>query len=116
MRYEGETGSTPWNDEGPVIVGLRPVRVFTNCEPTPNTTDLPVPAIGVPCAEDPEVWVGARTWMESYAVRVCEFCPMRPACAEYGVKHPEEIGVWGGLTQLERRKQSLGREGLDPGQ
>lgn len=41
---------------------------------------------------------------------VCHGCPVRVECAEHAVGRPELGGVWGGLTELERRKVRRWRE------
>ncbi len=33
---------------------------------------------------------------------ICERCLVRDECAAYGIEH-DEVGVWGGLDQRERR-------------
>jgi len=39
----------------------------------------------------------------SIAKLVCKHCPVRIDCLEYAVVHKER-GIWGGLTERERRK------------
>ena len=38
------------------------------------------------------------------AKSLCKICPVAPDCLEYAVKNGEILGVWGGLSQRERRK------------
>ena len=38
------------------------------------------------------------------AKAVCETCPVREACLEYALATHQEDGVWGGLTEAERRR------------
>jgi hypothetical protein len=38
-----------------------------------------------------------------WAKATCNNCPIRQACGEYGIKW-EKFGVWGGLTNVERRE------------
>jgi WhiB family redox-sensing transcriptional regulator len=38
------------------------------------------------------------------AIRVCEQCPVRQLCRSYALEHGEKFGVWGGLTETERRR------------
>jgi WhiB family transcriptional regulator, redox-sensing transcriptional regulator len=57
------------------------------------------------CAEiDPEVWfaVGARE--HKFAKKICQSCPVRQQCLEYAMEAPVDYGVWGGLTERERRR------------
>ena len=38
------------------------------------------------------------------AKAVCASCPVREACLDFAMKNRQEEGVWGGLTQTERRR------------
>jgi WhiB family redox-sensing transcriptional regulator len=38
------------------------------------------------------------------AKRVCARCPVREACRGYALENEEEFGVWGGLSEVERRE------------
>lgn len=110
MRYEGETGAAPWNDEGSVRPSLRPVRGRTAWEDTPNLTEVPVPGDPTPCSVEVELWFGSAKEQDeaSYA---CGTCWMRVDCREYGIEHPDEAGVWGGLSQRQRRFAYRSRRG-----
>ncbi|MFI8266495.1 MULTISPECIES: WhiB family transcriptional regulator [unclassified Streptomyces] len=37
------------------------------------------------------------------AKRVCAVCPVREACLDHALRTREPFGVWGGLTEEERR-------------
>ena len=41
---------------------------------------------------------------EARAKAVCAECPVREACLEHALTHRERLGVWGGLSQRERRR------------
>ena len=43
------------------------------------------------------------------AVCVCAGCPIRVACAEYAIEAKERFGVWGGLSERQRRRISVAR-------
>jgi WhiB family redox-sensing transcriptional regulator len=55
------------------------------------------------CAEtDPEAFfLDAATPRE--ATRICAGCDVRTECLEYALIHDERFGIWGGLTEAERR-------------
>ena len=36
------------------------------------------------------------------AKAVCETCPVLMECLTYAIDRPEEYGVWGGMSELER--------------
>jgi WhiB family transcriptional regulator, redox-sensing transcriptional regulator len=35
---------------------------------------------------------------------VCAACPVRQECLEYALDNRDKFGVWGGLTEMERRE------------
>jgi WhiB family redox-sensing transcriptional regulator len=37
------------------------------------------------------------------AKRICSLCEMRAACLEYALENDERFGIWGGLSEQERR-------------
>ncbi|MDA8281286.1 MAG: WhiB family transcriptional regulator [Actinomycetota bacterium] len=37
------------------------------------------------------------------AKAICRVCPVRGECRTWAVTHSNELGVWGGLTDRERR-------------
>lgn len=42
---------------------------------------------------------------EATALAFCAVCSVRAACLEYADTHREYLGVWGGKTALQRRKE-----------
>lgn len=57
-----------------------------------------------PCEQWPDAFhptVGETDMIRS-AKSLCQGCPIRNACAEYGVKW-EDQGIYGGLTSVERQ-------------
>ncbi|MBT2407256.1 MULTISPECIES: WhiB family transcriptional regulator [unclassified Streptomyces] len=44
-----------------------------------------------------------REERDEAAKRVCAGCPVRLACLSYALRTREAFGVWGGLTEEERR-------------
>ena len=48
------------------------------------------------------------------AKRICQQCPIQQKCLDYSLWHHEKHGIWGGLTELERRnmRRTLG---IQPG-
>ena len=53
--------------------------------------------------DDGEVGMEKRR-KEELAKRVCRECPVRKECLAHAISVPENYGVWGGLTENERRK------------
>jgi WhiB family redox-sensing transcriptional regulator len=44
-----------------------------------------------------------RRYRESQAKTVCLECVVRPECLSEALKSDERFGIWGGLTERERR-------------
>lgn len=43
---------------------------------------------------------------EARAKAICAACPVRKACLEYALRIHEPHGIWGGLSEAERRALS----------
>lgn len=56
------------------------------------------------CAEvDPDLWFPEKGGSTRDAKRICVSCEIRTACLQYALEHDERFGVWGGLSERERR-------------
>lgn len=38
------------------------------------------------------------------AKAICDGCPVRRECLDYALAHGEKFGIWGGLSERERRR------------
>ncbi|TDE96127.1 WhiB family transcriptional regulator [Occultella glacieicola] len=57
------------------------------------------------CAQtDPEAFFPEKGGSTREAKRVCVSCEVRVECLEYALEHDERFGIWGGLSERERRK------------
>lgn len=57
------------------------------------------------CAQtDPEVFFPEKGSSPNLAKQVCQACPVRTECLEYALERSIRFGVWGGLTERERRR------------
>ncbi|NLE96841.1 MAG: WhiB family transcriptional regulator [Propionibacterium sp.] len=57
------------------------------------------------CAQtDPEAFFPEKGGSTRDAKRVCQTCTVRTECLEYALAHDERFGIWGGLSERERRK------------
>lgn len=57
------------------------------------------------CAEtDPEAFFPEKGGSTREAKRVCNACDVRAECLEYALAHDERFGIWGGLSERERRR------------
>jgi len=53
---------------------------------------------------DPNLFFPARGESVKEAKAVCARCPVRAECLEYALTNQEKFGVWGGLSERERRQ------------
>jgi len=57
------------------------------------------------CAQtDPEAFFPEKGGSTREAKKVCVGCEVRAECLEYALAHDERFGIWGGLSERERRK------------
>jgi WhiB family transcriptional regulator, redox-sensing transcriptional regulator len=57
------------------------------------------------CAEvGGDFWFPEKGGSTREPKKVCHACPVRAECLEYALKHDERFGVWGGLSERERRR------------
>lgn len=63
------------------------------------------------CAQtDPEAFFPEKGGSTREAKRICEGCEVRSECLDYALENDERFGIWGGLSERERRK--LRREAI----
>jgi len=57
------------------------------------------------CAQtDPEAFFPEKGGSTREAKRVCLTCDVRGECLDYALQNDERFGIWGGLSERERRK------------
>jgi WhiB family transcriptional regulator, redox-sensing transcriptional regulator len=57
------------------------------------------------CAQtDPEAFFPEKGGSTREAKRICSTCEVRTECLEYALEHDERFGIWGGLSERERRR------------
>jgi len=57
------------------------------------------------CAQtDPEAFFPEKGGSTRDAKRICGSCEVRNRCLEYALENDERFGIWGGLSERERRK------------
>lgn len=57
------------------------------------------------CAQtDPEAFFPEKGGSTREAKRICSGCEVRSECLEYALAHDERFGIWGGLSERERRR------------
>ena len=62
------------------------------------------------CAQtDPEAFFPEKGGSTRDAKKICTTCEVRAQCLEYALQNDERFGIWGGLSERERRKLRRGR-------
>jgi WhiB family redox-sensing transcriptional regulator len=57
------------------------------------------------CAQtDPEAFFPEKGGSTRDAKKICGSCEVRSRCLEYALENDERFGIWGGLSERERRK------------
>jgi WhiB family redox-sensing transcriptional regulator len=57
------------------------------------------------CAEtDPEAFFPEKGGSTREAKKICTGCEVRSECLEYALANDERFGIWGGLSERERRR------------
>ncbi len=57
------------------------------------------------CAQtDPEAFFPEKGGSTRDAKRICARCEVKENCLQYALEHDERFGIWGGLSERERRK------------
>ena len=57
------------------------------------------------CAQtDPEAFFPEKGGSTRDAKRICTTCDVRDQCLEYALQNDERFGIWGGLSERERRR------------
>ncbi|QIK62987.1 WhiB family transcriptional regulator [Leucobacter viscericola] len=88
----------------PVFLGVPGVRKPEEDEALAWQTDAL-------CAQtDPEAFFPEKGGSTRDAKRICEGCEVRSECLEYALENDERFGIWGGLSERERRR--LRREAM----
>ncbi|MFC4222950.1 WhiB family transcriptional regulator [Lysinibacter cavernae] len=57
------------------------------------------------CAQtDPEAFFPEKGGSTRDAKKICSTCEVRSQCLDYALENDERFGIWGGLSERERRK------------
>lgn len=61
------------------------------------------------CAQtDPEAFFPEKGGSTREAKRICQGCEVKGECLEYALHNDERFGIWGGLSERERRRLKRG--------
>lgn len=53
---------------------------------------------------EPETFFPEKGGSTREAKRICQGCPVKTECLDYALDNDERFGIWGGLSERERRK------------
>lgn len=74
-------------------------------EPTIDAADeTPWQERGLCAQVDTELWFPDKGGSTKEAKKICLGCEVRLQCLDFALDHDERFGVWGGLSERERRK------------
>jgi WhiB family transcriptional regulator, redox-sensing transcriptional regulator len=114
-RLLGSVGSAPHASTGPTSIAATGRAQLSLVPDRPDRFD----AASAPaddqwqdralCAQtDPEAFFPEKGGSTREAKRICMGCEVRDACLEYALAHDERFGIWGGLSERERRRLKRG--------
>lgn len=69
-----------------------------------NTSDVSWQHKALCAQTDPEAFFPEKGGSTKDAKRVCAHCEVRDQCLAWAIEHDERFGIWGGLSERERRK------------
>lgn len=61
---------------------------------------------------DPEIWHPEKGGSTKEAKKICRGCPVRHPCLQYAMETGQRFGIWGGLSERERRLLSRSDRGV----
>jgi WhiB family redox-sensing transcriptional regulator len=88
------------------VVGRAEDQDFSDGLDQPDQQDWQERAL---CAQtDPEAFFPEKGGSTREAKRICAGCEVRAECLEYALAFDERFGIWGGLSERERRRLKRG--------
>jgi WhiB family redox-sensing transcriptional regulator len=113
-RMLGSVGNEPHTNTGPSqggVIGRPQLSVVPD-----HAGDYDDPAIDdeqwqerALCAQtDPEAFFPEKGGSTREAKRICLGCEVKDACLDYALAKDERFGIWGGLSERERRRLKRG--------
>ena len=83
---------------------MHELQLITGGELADESTELSWQERSLCAQTDPEAFVPEKGGSTREAKKVCVGCEVRQECLEYALEHDERFGIWGGLSERERRK------------
>jgi WhiB family redox-sensing transcriptional regulator len=116
MSYDQILGALgePRIATGSAFIGIPPVRAHLSLvpdpmDPTSTQDDEDQWQERALCAQtDPEAFFPEKGGSTREAKRICLGCDVKDSCLEYALANDERFGIWGGLSERERRRLKRG--------
>jgi WhiB family redox-sensing transcriptional regulator len=114
-RLLGAVGNMPHTDirPAPATAASRPQLSLVpdqadEWEVDPATTEDQWQERALCAQTDPEAFFPEKGGSTREAKRICLGCEVRDECLDYALAHDERFGIWGGLSERERRRLKRG--------
>jgi WhiB family redox-sensing transcriptional regulator len=86
----------------PVRLGMPGIRSASIVEDDDNPLAWQTDAL---CAQtDPEAFFPEKGGSTRDAKKICTTCEVKAQCLDYALHNDERFGIWGGLSERERRR------------
>ena len=83
---------------------MHELQLITGGELADESTELSWQERSLCAQTDPEAFFPEKGGSTREAKKVCVGCEVRAECLEYALANDERFGIWGGLSERERRK------------
>jgi WhiB family redox-sensing transcriptional regulator len=90
-------------------MSARPGKAQAAHRPQPQETDLTWQERALCKEVDAELFFPYKGENCAAAKQVCGLCEVSAQCLNYAIAHQERVGVWGGMSERERRKEAAKR-------
>jgi WhiB family redox-sensing transcriptional regulator len=80
------------------------IRMFLGGDTSADTNPLSWQRDALCSQTDPEAFFPEKGGSTRDAKRICSGCDVRQQCLDYALQNDERFGIWGGLSERERRK------------
>ncbi len=101
-------GSTPAEIARPRLIVVPDAPVAFEPEPLPPATADQWQDRALCAQTDPEAFFPEKGGSTREAKKICLGCEVRHECLDYALAHDERFGIWGGLSERERRRLKRG--------
>lgn len=101
-------GSAPAAVTRPQLTVVPDAPVAFEPEPLPPATPDQWQNRALCAQTDPEAFFPEKGGSTREAKKICLGCEVRDECLDYALAHDERFGIWGGLSERERRRLKRG--------